>query len=168
MNIMRKAVSALGGILLAALLIAALAPKAARGIAAALIRDEDQPARHAFTASCEQDSGVPTVAEGCSFNVPAGGELVIETISISGFAEQTHTLLSPFIQITTAGTGQIFALSSIADNGGSEPIGSDFQSAQAIRFYADPGSTISFIGSTPQGSSLVVVYRVSGYIVSLP
>jgi hypothetical protein len=38
MNVMRKAVSALGGIFLAALLIAALAPKATRGVAAALVQ----------------------------------------------------------------------------------------------------------------------------------
>lgn len=38
MNVLRKAVSALGGIFLAALLIAALAPKATRGIAAALVQ----------------------------------------------------------------------------------------------------------------------------------
>jgi hypothetical protein len=38
MKMIRKAVSALGGIFLAALLIAALAPKATRGIAAALVQ----------------------------------------------------------------------------------------------------------------------------------
>ena len=38
MNVIRKAVSALGGIFLAALLVAALAPKATRGIAAALVQ----------------------------------------------------------------------------------------------------------------------------------
>lgn len=38
MNIIRKAVTTIGGVFLAALLIAALAPRAARGVAAALVQ----------------------------------------------------------------------------------------------------------------------------------
>jgi len=53
MNVMRKVVSALGGILLAAMLIAALAPKAARGIAAALVQVANTPANPVPTVSAE-------------------------------------------------------------------------------------------------------------------
>jgi hypothetical protein len=38
MNITRKALTTLGGVFLAALLLAALAPRAARGVAAALVQ----------------------------------------------------------------------------------------------------------------------------------
>ena len=53
MNTIRKAVSALGGIFLAALLIAALAPKAARGIAAALVQVTNTGANPVPTVSAE-------------------------------------------------------------------------------------------------------------------
>jgi hypothetical protein len=53
MNIMRKALSALGGIFLAALLIAALAPKATRGIAAALVLVTNTSANPVPTVSAE-------------------------------------------------------------------------------------------------------------------
>jgi hypothetical protein len=49
MNIMRKAVSASGGILLAALLVAAFAPKVTRGIATALVQVANTAANPAMT-----------------------------------------------------------------------------------------------------------------------
>lgn len=63
MNIVRKAVTTIGGFCLAALLIAALAPKATHAVVAALVqvantsanpvpnRDVDNPARDTFQAS---------------------------------------------------------------------------------------------------------------------
>jgi hypothetical protein len=167
MKAIRKAISALGGIFLAALLIAALAPKAAQAVAAALIRDEDQPARHPFTIACEVDS--PSFSGICSFTVPAGGELVIEAITVDGSADTTNKLLSSFLQVVTAGSEELFTLNPIADNGSLEPSGSDFQAVQTARFYADAGSTVTFAASTPATNQrLTVFYRVSGYIVSLP
>ena len=167
MKAIRKALSALGGIFLAALLIAALAPKAVHALAAALIRDEDQPARHPFTTSCELDP--PSFSGICSFTVPAGSELVIEAISVDGSADTTNKLLSSFLQVFTAGSEEFFTLKPIADNGSVEPIASDFQALQTARIYADAGSTVTFEAATPATNRrLTIFYRVSGYIVSLP
>jgi hypothetical protein len=163
----QKAISTLGGIFLAALLIAALAPKTVHAVAAALIRDEDQPARHPFTIDCEVDS--PSFSGICSFTVPAGGELVIEEITVAGSAATTNKLLSSYLQVFTAGSEEFFTLNPIADNGSLEPIASSFLAEQNVRFYADPGSTVTFEASTPATNErLTVFYRVSGYIVSLP
>lgn len=171
MKTVQKAISALGGIFLAALLIAALAPKAVHAVAAALIRDEDQPARHPFITDCFAESS-PTASfeAGCSFTVPAGGELVIETITVNGSADPTNKLLSSTLQVFTAGSEELFTLNPIADNGSLEPVASNFQAVQTARFYADAGSTVSFGASTPatNRNTMVIVYRVSGYIVSLP
>lgn len=96
MSMIRKALTALGGIFLAALLIAALAPKATRGIAAALVQvvntaanpaitsNMDDPGRIPYQATVVGSSGSNCVATGCSFNfapVPAGHRLVILHVS---------------------------------------------------------------------------------------
>lgn len=167
MKAIRKAISVLGGIFLAALLITALAPRAAHGVAAALIRDEDQPARHPFTTDCEVDA--PSFSGICSFTVPAGGELVIEEITVDGSADTTNKILSSFLQITSAGSGESFTLNPIDDNGSVEPIAADFQAQQNVRFYADAGSTVTFVAFTPgTNQRLTIFYRISGYLVSLP
>jgi hypothetical protein len=66
MNITRKALSAIGGIFLAALLIAALAPKAARGVAAALVEVTNTSVNPVPT----YDSSTRFQAEICVFSGP--------------------------------------------------------------------------------------------------
>ena len=78
MNTIRKALTTLGGIFLAALLIAALAPKATRGIAAALVQVTNTSANPVPTVSA--DANFPDHALLCtnecgplpeSFSVPS-------------------------------------------------------------------------------------------------
>ncbi|HTQ60604.1 MAG TPA: hypothetical protein VMI32_10295 [Candidatus Solibacter sp.] len=90
MNHVRKMFSTLGGILLAALLIAALAPKAARGVAAALVQIAPGTATHigqnesrlvslycnvgnSFCNSVDSSGNVASAA----YQVPAGFTLII-------------------------------------------------------------------------------------------
>jgi hypothetical protein len=104
MNVVRKAVSALGGIFLAALLIAALAPKATRGIAAALVQvtntaanpvqnqDITSSASQLVTLTCV--FGLDDVSGNCfpppfppgpnstPYTVPVGQNLVITEVEI--------------------------------------------------------------------------------------
>lgn len=71
MNVIRKAVSALGGIFLAALLIAALAPKATRAVAAALVQVTNNSANPVPT----YDSGTRFEASLCYFFGPVSTAL---------------------------------------------------------------------------------------------
>lgn len=98
MNITRKAVSAFAGILPAALLIAALAPKATRGIAIALVQVANTAANPAMTQdTSKQVSQIVeltcgTAAQKCTqllpgaplpstaFTVPTGQTLVVTNI----------------------------------------------------------------------------------------
>ena len=99
MNILRRTFTTLGGIFLAALLITALAPKAARGVAAALVQvtntasnpvpTEDGPGNFPFDASvCAQTGGTFCNGFTQGFLVPlttstgaAVKRLVIEDVS---------------------------------------------------------------------------------------
>lgn len=98
MNFIRKAATTLGGIFLAALLIAALAPKATHGLVAALVQVTNTTSNPAVTLDADASTRLPyqsyqTVNTGgggdeqlnASFpEVPAGYRLVIQNIN-SGF-----------------------------------------------------------------------------------
>lgn len=96
MSTIRKALTALGAIFLVALLLAALAPKAARGFAAAIVQvgnttanpaitsNMDDPGRIPYQATVDGNSGSNCTATVCQFNfapVPAGHRLVILHVS---------------------------------------------------------------------------------------
>jgi hypothetical protein len=115
MNLLRKTATTLGGIFFAVLLIAALAPKATRGIAAALVqvtntasspvpnRDVDNPATEPFDASlCNSDvaTGDPCSGVGKNFTVPtttpdgrAVARAVIEQVSGNCLTTETRLLI---------------------------------------------------------------------------
>ena len=116
MNIMRKAVSASGGVFLAALLIAALAPKATRGIAAALVQVANTAANPAMT----QDTS----------------KLVSQVVELTcGAATQNCTQLLPDapLQSTafTVPTGQTLVVTNVefesVDNGNVATFGIAYQ-----------------------------------------
>jgi hypothetical protein len=98
MNHVRKLLSTLGGIFLAALLIAALAPKAARGVAAALVQIVPGTITHVgqhesqlVSLVCEspnhfcnsKDSS--TNVASAAYQVPAGSTLVITDYEFRAF-----------------------------------------------------------------------------------
>jgi len=71
MNVLRKAVSALGGIFLAALLIAALAPKATHGLVAALVQVTNTSSNPA--ATLDNAHAAPWIVDLVCAAAPAGG-----------------------------------------------------------------------------------------------
>lgn len=171
MNLIRKAVTTLGGILLAVLLIVALAPRAARGVAAALIRDVDQPARHPFTTGCSATASGGEVS--CDTPVmPSGEQIVIETESLQGVGDPGNAIMSPSLGVTTGGTGLAYAFSAVRDDGTFQPYRTEVDTTTAFRLYADPGTTIACSESTGLNSNpkvgLTVGCSLSGYWVSLP
>jgi hypothetical protein len=101
MNILRRTLTSLGGVLLAALLIAALAPKATRGVAAALVQVTNTPANPVPNRDIDNGprQGVTLYAQGSGnvnfvplldladpfnlapYTVPAGKRLLVQFIS---------------------------------------------------------------------------------------
>ena len=167
MNYLRKAISALGGIFLAALLIAALAPKATHAIAAALVQVVNTPANPVVTTdslgtatllqlNCQVSSTVGSNGNSFSdncFTVPAGKRAVVENVdgvcstangaSISGTAVIVGTFSGVLHQIPLHFEG-LTAFGFI-----------NYDYNFPVRFYADPGQQFSvelqtndFTGST--------------------
>jgi hypothetical protein len=160
MNIVGKAASALGGIFLSALLIAALAPKATRGIAAALVQVTNTAANpvaasdagYANEPFAWEGSGGPP-GESTSFVVPSstadGGtvqRLVIENVTaVCGFLSTP----SPGIRLQALPIGSEF-FAPFPDN----PSGPGIQVlSQQTRLYVDPGTTVEVDAqsNTPRG-----------------
>lgn len=167
MSMVRKAVSALGGIFLAALLIAALAPKAAHGLVAALVQVTNTAAAPAITQDVSRlaSQSVQLICVGpsdCSqvlpdgsspapfYTVPAGCNLVITTVQIN---------------MANSGVAELHQLS----NSGfwfredwTLPAGGSFQFEYPSGIVFSSGSNLGFVAFTPP---FVEAY-LTGYLVS--
>jgi hypothetical protein len=176
MNITRKAVTTLGGIFLAALLITALAPKAARGVAAALVQiantgadpvPVEDHARQAVLLIADAsivDTASPIAFSGThgAFSIPPGKRLVIESVSgrlylpagsypvgasLNGTLGTNYDEFLAPPEITFFGSGEILTISSFS---------------QSVHFYTDTPPAIVFSVSGPASSAYVIA---SGYLV---
>ena len=141
--------------------VAAVTPKAA--VAAANVKDVDQPARAPFQASVELNynnfayTAVP---------IPAGQRLVIEYVSISGAAQSNSGPIQPIALLTTTlanNPGASFYFAPAAD----VALPTQFYRGETTSIYADtleigPG----FAGYTP--SFMVMTVTISGHLISVP
>ena len=160
MNILRRTITSLGGIFLAALLIMALAPKAARGVAAALVQvtntasnaipTEDGPGNFPYGAIVCDEAGnsncggtpqglaVPlTTSSGAAVK-----RLVVEDLSAFCFVDpgdQIVPVLFVPLPADNSTSGQGFLRYSLPVT----LIGNVFAAAHSpVRIYADPGAQI--------------------------
>lgn len=169
MNLVRRLVLPAGGIFLAALLIAALAPRAVHAVAAALVRDVDNPARHPFTTACSGNGSNINFTLCQTPAIPTGEEVVIESVSIAGIGDPGNFVGAANINTTVAGVGQNYSLNPIFDSGLAQPAVSVIQGIQPLRLYADPGTAISCeLRTRGPNSFLQTTCAFSGYTVSLP
>lgn len=154
------------GVFTCALLVsgfAVLSPKAVYALVATIIRDQDNPARHPFVTSCVSEAGINF--ECSTPAIPAGQEVVIETVSFNGFNVPAGVgVFFPAISTTAAGVRQFYALNP------APIISGVFQEPQSLRFYADPGTVITCDGSPDAGSlfGAEAGCSISGYFVTLP
>jgi len=176
MNYVRKVLSSLGGIFLTALLIAALAPKAARGVAAALVQvvnptlnpvNVSESQANVFVATCDSISRA-VAGNSCSISVPAGKRFVVQTVS---FLAQTN----PGVRVTFAelkanvnGVSSFleFAVPFSANDGAFD----NSVASGEVRFYAD-GNNSGQLGCILNFSNVTngdIVCRAVGYLVDAP
>lgn len=196
MNVIRKAVTALGGIFLAALLIAALAPKTARGIAAALVQVTNTssnpvptvmsgtPFEAALCHSFGATQGTLCGAQSSSFVVPsttaAGApvkRLVVEHVSGICAGENTPLiaaiLTGPFVADAvpnTAGTMfHYFPLTlETTGPGPSSLTEQDYSFGGPTRIYFDPGVTVNQLTELfePSNVDAFCLAQVEGTLVT--
>ncbi len=181
MNILRKTITTLGGVFLAALLITALAPKAARGVAAALVEvtntasnavpTEDGPGNFPFTATtCDNSSGCfPGQAQ--SFDVPLTTStglpvkrLVIEDVSAqcniasgdSVWVAVTVPFSADNVQLGHTAVVQYSFPSTLTNT-------TNAVVHQTTRIYADPGASVStYIANGNNGD--VCFFTLAGHL----
>jgi hypothetical protein len=183
MNVIRKAVTALGGIFLAALLIAALAPKATRGVAAALVQVTNTAANPVLNQdvddrdrapieflSCQAFSTVGVEGFQCtpSFTVPADQRFVIDQIDGNCQTPAGSAVSNPVLFLTTGGSGHVanFSLGPEVPNINGSEI---YSFNQAVHYVADPGSTVTAAAFTTNASVVsACTFDVSGHLVSFP
>ena len=159
MNIARKAVITLGGVFLAALLIAALAPKATRGIAAALVQVTNTAANPVPTLDADNPSYQPaslefTLDRAASTSItvpsslPSGGtyrELAINWVTGACFGDLASSLPAPStISLKTDGS-QLSFFAATSASGPATYFGTK------TSLYASPGSTIALVALNGSG-----------------
>lgn len=167
----KRIVFVVAACVLLAVLCAVVPPQTVRAAIATLVRDQDNPARHPFAASCSTAS-FSSDTTSCSIQVPAGVEYVVQALNVEG-----SPVCCPYVIPTTSNV-------TIMTHTG----GALFQARYATTFtpygggavwmpltvpltiYADPGSNIDVSlvtpGSVPGGMNFAV--RAQGYYVTLP
>lgn len=157
----------------AALTIASLdvvVPRAVRAAVTTLIRDQDNAARHPFTTLCVSAVTTNAVYQCETPFVPAGEEVVVETVAIRGFANPQNSVVGVQLDATTAGQTRSYAFGPISDSGLLQPQVASFVGIQPLHIYADPGTAFTCSGQTAGGNPVgfQVVCTISGYYVTLP
>lgn len=149
--------------------IGVMAPRAVYAVVATIIRDQDQPARHAFTTNCTSPTTTGDVTSCDTPAIPAGQEFVIETISINAESSSVNDVLTVALTTTTSGKDSFILLNPIFSGVVQNPF-SDYSNAQPLRLYADPNTHIhcNFVTNETNPSPFFGACYFSGYLVSLP
>ena len=146
--------------------IAVLSPRAVHAVVATIIRDQDNPARHAFTTQCVIPNTTGAVGNCFTPVIPGGEEVVIETISYQIHGDPSNSTLVPFVDIS----GVPYGFNPIFDAGIFRPTNSFYSGVISIRLYSDPGIPIICEIETQLGNpaGLGGECTFSGYFVTLP
>jgi hypothetical protein len=174
MNLIRKSISLLGSITLLALLLVALAPRAAHGVAAALVQVANSSANpvptsdvaplQPYLSSCFAATPPADSEAVCGITVPAGKRLVVQSVGISAVTGTGGRVVTAQLIATVSGNEVSFPVVvpyviSLS--------GADYStSSQALRLYSD-GELDCFL-SYNSGNAADATCVVSGYLVNLP
>lgn len=170
MHIVRKSITLLGGITLLALLLAVLAPKATRAVAAALVQitntaatpvpTSDVSPLQPFEQTCDTTQQIV-----CQISIPAGKRLVVQTVSF-------EVLTAPGVVVTLAAVNTTapeaaFFTVPVVFTGTAN--GNNFHTGtQSLRIYEDTSLSCVTILSDPGLTSFDLSCSVSGYLVNIP
>lgn len=173
MKRLRKPVIALAACAVVAGVISLATPRAIHAVAAALVRDVDNPARQPLRASCQSNSPGSTTCD--LVTVPSGQELVVQGVTFDvlvkpGPGSSVRCALqgyggTPFKSFTyTFGAQDLGPAVGFTD--GTE----EYTCVLNFPVYVDPGMTVDagFARGFVDPDSWQFVASLSGYTVSLP
>ena len=104
--------------------------------------------------------GLPNV-----INVPAGQTLVIETVSLQLDVTPSGSQLEAFVNYTSGGKSvTLFVPLTFAYTQTSNGFDT-YTATQAVRLYADPGTSVSLTAFSPTGSTGTLFITLSGYLI---
>ncbi len=104
--------------------------------------------------------GLPNI-----ITVPAGQTLVIETVSLQLDVTPAGSQLEAFVNYTSGGKSvTVFVPLTFAYTQTSNGFDT-YTATQAVRLYADPGTTVSLTAFSPTGSTGTLFLTVSGYLI---
>jgi hypothetical protein len=104
--------------------------------------------------------GLPNV-----ITVPAGQTLVIETVSLQLDVTPSGSQLEALVNYTSGGKSvTVFVPLTFAYTQTSNGFDT-YTATQAVRLYADPGTTVSLTAFSPTGSTGTLFLTVSGYLI---
>jgi hypothetical protein len=175
MNLFRKSITLLGSIVLLALILAALAPRTARGVAAALVQitnttstpvpTSDVSPLQPFVQTCiGVGPGYAVTGVDCQFSIPTGQRLVVETASMLVLTSSGVVVSNAGVSTMKPGLAEVFVpvVFTSSVNGINLHTGS-----QAMRLYADSSLSCDTRVSVPDPNIEMDCF-VSGYLVSTP
>jgi hypothetical protein len=182
MQFMKRLLIGMSGATLAAMLLMVSAPKTVHAVVAALVRDVDNPGRATIVApTCDAKLVTSTggtfncelAYSGSPYTVPAAQRLVIEQVSASCDTPPTNVVNGALLSLTEGGVGVNvpFVFTPQGPPGGLVVLPGfiEFTLNQAVRYYADPGTSLTFqADSTDDTSHTGCRFAVNGYLISYP
>jgi hypothetical protein len=148
-------------------IFAIIGPRAVHAVTATIVRDADNPARHTFVGFCGLASTPGTTVQ-CTYPVPAGEEVVIQTAWVSVTASSANTSILTTVQSVSKGVTPVE--SSIGNNNGMTPNQTSVQTTMSSTLYGDPGTDLTCIAQSPGNNpspDLSVECVFTGYYVVL-
>jgi hypothetical protein len=181
MNLSKKVATYLAFVVLAAILISVLAPKATHALVATLVQvantsanpvptsDVNNPDRATILIlSCQSTSTVTNTVLTCDpgSKVPAGQRLVIDRVEADCSKIPGTVLGESFISLTEGGNSTRHVLPMNTPETG---INTEYVLSQQVRYSADAGSSINFFAETTDtAGGAECDFQADGYLVNYP
>ncbi len=154
--------------------VAIMAPRTVHAVAATLVSDVDNPARHPWSAICGGDAGAGSSVKYGHFAItaPLNSELVIQSYSVEGYSDTDNTDLFTFITTSVNGVVSPIYMNLTTNKVTSSGNQNSYEGSRTgITAYADPGTTVGCIFQTAKGNPktpLSANIFLTGYVVTLP
>jgi hypothetical protein len=181
MNFSRKVATYLGFVVLAAILISVLAPKATRALVVTLVQVANTSANPVPTSevnnpdqatilvlTCSTQASTHGGSLGCETgsSIPAGQRFVIDRVEADCMTVPGNTFGLGYISLTEGGGAIRHVLPMSSPETG---FSTEYVLSQQVRYHADAGSYINFlVQTTDMTENTYCNFQADGYLVNHP